>query len=127
MGGLIKIPLQYEVHLSESYLSNFCQKKWNEQKSCLNFSEKWNVSKLLSFDFYIGFISIQLTFVAKNETFFFEKLRDKVINCINVGIEHTVQDGTIKGGVFLIRIKMSQKIPNFLLRKLSNTLPKIPK
>ena len=65
--------------------------------------------------------------MAKNETFFFEKLRDKVINCINVGIEQTIQDGTIKGGVFLIRIKMSQKIPNFLLRKLSNTLPKIPK
>ena len=35
---------------------------------------------------------------------FFEKLGDKVINCITARIEQT-----IKAGFFLIRIKMSQK------------------
>ena len=62
---------------------------------------------------------------------FSEKLEDKVESCITVGVEQTIE-----AGIFLIRIKMSQKIfeqKHIFFRKLNfffklrNTLLKIPK
>ena len=62
---------------------------------------------------------------------FSEKLEDKVESCITVGVEQTIE-----AGIFLIRIKMSQKIfeqKHIFFRKLKkffklrNTLLKIPK
>ena len=64
---------------------------------------------MLNFDFHNGFFSFQLSFVPKNEIFS-EKLGDKAINCLTVGIEKT-----IKARIFLIRIKMSQKCRIFFL------------
>ena len=58
---------------------------------------------MLNFGFYSGFFGIQLSYVPKNEIFS-EKLGDKAVNCLTVGIEKTN-----KVGIFLIRIKMSHK------------------